>query len=83
MWGLTVRTAPQLAVVILIAAAVQRILSPIVEFLLAGPAEEGDMLIVSLQWVANPANFALVGIVALAVVWLAGSLFEGSPGGQY
>lgn len=80
MFGALVRAAPQLLIFPLLAAALAKVMGPLVTFMTDGPATTGDMLIVMLNGASN--NFVLIGVLALFLGLLARAISEAQTPGR-
>lgn len=80
MFGALIRAAPQLLIIPLIAAALAKILGPMVTFMTDGPATSSDMLITLLNGASN--NFVLIGVLALLMVLIARAITEARTPGR-
>jgi len=74
MFGALLRAAPQLLGIPLLAAALAKVVGPIVTFATDGPATQNDMLIVLLTGISD--NFVLVGVLGLLLTLVATAVIE-------
>jgi hypothetical protein len=74
MFGALLRAAPQLLGIPLLAAALAKVVGPMVTFATNGPATQSDMLIVLMTGISD--NFVLVGVLALFLTLLARAVIE-------
>lgn len=82
MFGRIISQAPQILFIVLLAAFLERIMGHMLPVMSNGAATENDPLFAGIEAVAGtPENFALVGIIALVVAFLARSVVEGNIGG--
>jgi hypothetical protein len=79
MFGFLLRAAPQALFVALLGAVASKVLQPIIDVSLAGPATEQDLLISSLVAVTD--NFVLAGLLGLLLTLIARAVIEARLGG--
>jgi len=79
MFGAVIRAAAQALFVALLAAVATRVLSPLFDFMAAGPAQSDDLLLGSLQAASD--NLLLVALLALVLTLLARAVVEARVGG--
>lgn len=78
MFGAILRAAPQALFIALLGAVLARVTDPLIDQMVAGGAEEGDLLLKTAQ--AGTENAVLVGILALLVVLIARAVIEAQMG---
>jgi len=74
MFGALLRAAPEALFIALFAAIVARVVDPLKQAALDGPATQSDTLIVTLS--AATENFILVGLLALLLTLIARATIE-------
>jgi hypothetical protein len=80
MWGLTWRSALALLFIPSLAAAGGYLLDELLTHVTDGIDTPKDPFYTSLVWVSEPTNLILVGLVAVVLAFVAGSLVEGGRG---
>lgn len=82
MFGRIISQAPQMLYIVLLAAFLGTAMNHMLPVMLNGAATESDPLYAGIEAaVGTPENFALVGIIALVVAFLARAVVEGNLGG--
>lgn len=78
MFGAILRAAPQALFIALLGAVLARVTDPLIDQMVAGGAEDGDLLLTAAQ--AGSDHAVLVGIVALLLTLIARATIEAQMG---